>query len=128
MRKAIVHLLTVALCLLFVGVSDIAAKSKAEKAVEFAAQVKAQIAQLGAGPDAHIQVELRDKSKLNGYVSKIGDESFIVTDVKTGAVTEIPYPSVAKVKGSNASTGTWIAVGVAIVVVAVVLSYFLSNR
>lgn len=86
------------------------AKSKEEKAAEFASKVKADIDRLGVGPDARIEVRLRDKTKLKGWVSSIGEESFVIADGKTGAATEVPYPDVAKVKGNNLSTGATIAI------------------
>jgi hypothetical protein len=111
-RKTIAHVLVIALGLLFVGVPSAAAKSKAEKAAEFAAKVKAEIAKLGTGPDARIEVKLRDKTKLKGYISKVGEDSFAVTDPTTSAETNVPYPSVTKATGANMSTGAKIAIGV----------------
>lgn len=90
------------------------AKTKEEKTAELASKVKTGIAKLGVGPDASIEVKLRDKTKLKGYISQISDESFVVTDAKTGATTEVPYPNVASVTGKNLSTGAKIAIGVAI--------------
>lgn len=90
------------------------AKTKEEKAAELASKVKTGIAKLGVGPDARIEVKLRDKSKLKGYISQISDESFVVADAKTGATTEVPYPNVASVTGKNLSIGAKIAIGVGI--------------
>lgn len=90
------------------------AKSKEEKAAEFTSKVKTGIAQLGIGPEARIEVKLRDKTKLKGYVSQINADSFVIADAKTGATTEVSYPNVTSVKGSNLSTGAKIAIGVAI--------------
>lgn len=90
------------------------AKSKEEKAAEFAAKVKANIAKLSSGPDARIEVKLRDKTKLKGYVSRTGEDSFVVVDAKTGTTTEVPYPNVASVTGKNLSTGAKIAIGIGI--------------
>ncbi|MBL8188073.1 MAG: hypothetical protein JNK38_08700 [Acidobacteria bacterium] len=90
------------------------AKTKEEKAAEFTAKVKTGVAKLGVGPDARIEVKLRDKTKLKGYISQISDESFVVADAKTGTTTEVPYPNVASVTGKNLSTGAKIAIGVAI--------------
>jgi hypothetical protein len=111
-KKTIAHVLVSALALLFIGVPNVAAKSKAEKAAEFAAKVKGEIAKLGTGPDARIEVKLRDKTKLKGYVSKVGEESFAVTDLNTGAETNVPYPNVTKATGANMSTGAKIAIGI----------------
>ncbi len=90
------------------------AKSKEEKAAEFTSKVKTGIAKLGVGPEARIEVKLRDKTKLKGYVSQINADSFVIADAKTGATTEVPYPNVTSVKGNNLSTGAKIAIGVAI--------------
>lgn len=111
-RKTITHVLVIALGLLFVGAPSASAKSKAEKAAEFAAKVKAEITKLGTGPDARIEVRLRDKTKLKGYISKVGDDSFVMTDPNTSAETNVPYPSVTKATGANMSTGAKIAIGV----------------
>ncbi len=111
-RKSIAHFLVGAFFFSFIGVPSIAAKSKEEKAAEFAAKVKTEIAKLGTGPDARIEVKLRDKTKLKGYVSKVGDDSFALTDPNTGAETNVPYPSVTKATGANMPTGAKIAVGV----------------
>ena len=111
-RKSIVHVLVGSLCLLLVGVPSVSAKSKEEKAAELAAKVKTEIAKLGTGPDALIEVKLRDKTKLKGYISKVGEDSFVIADVKTGAETNVPYPAVTKATGANMSTGAKIVIGV----------------
>lgn len=100
-------------------------KSKEEKAAEFAGKVKAGITRLGVGPDARVMVKLRDKTKLNGYVSQIGDESFVVADVRTGVTTEVQYPDVARVKGNNLSTGATIAIAVGLAIGATILTLYL---
>lgn len=100
-------------------------KSKEEKTAEFAGKVKAGITRLGVGPDARVMVKLRDKTKLNGYVSQIGDESFVVADVRTGVTTEVQYPDVARVKGNNLSTGATIAIAVGLAVGATILTLYL---
>lgn len=100
-------------------------KSKEEKAAEFAGKVKAGITRLGVGPDARVEVKLRDRTKLKGYVSQIGDESFVVADVKTGLTTEVQYPDVAKVKGNNLSSGATIAIAVGLAVGATILVLYL---
>jgi hypothetical protein len=64
---------------------------------------------------------------LTGYVSEIGDNSFAVTDVKTGAITKVAYHDVAQVKGKNLSTGAKIAIGVAIIVGVAILLYIVRG-
>ena len=100
------------------------AETKAEKEAKFADKVKVNVTKLGTGTEAKIQVKLKDGTKLKGYVSQINENSFVVTDEKTGVATEIPYPNAKQVKGNNLSTGVKIAIGVAIgVVVLLIISY-----
>lgn len=113
-RKPIVHILVSALFLSFIGVPSVAAKTKEEKAAEFAAKVRREIVKLGTGKDAQISVKLRDKTKLSGYVSRVEEQSFFVTDTKTGAETEVAYPNVTKATGANMPTGAKIAIGIGI--------------
>ena len=89
------------------------AGTKAEKETKRAEKVRTQIAKLGTGKDALVRIELRDKTKLEGYVSEAGAESFVVTD-KTGKATTVAYPQVGKAKGNNLSTGAKVAIGIGI--------------
>jgi hypothetical protein len=91
------------------------AASKEEKEARFAEKVKTNILKLGIGESARVEVKLRDKTKLKGYISAANGESFTVTDSKTGTVTTVAYPQVKSVKGNNLSTGAKIAIGVGIV-------------
>jgi hypothetical protein len=58
-----------------------------EKEARLAQRVKAGVARLGVGPEARVKVKLRDKTKLAGYVSEVGDDYFVVTDPETGRAT-----------------------------------------
>jgi len=80
-----------------------------------AEKVKAGIAKLGVGEAARVKVKLQDGTKLNGYVSEVGNESFIVVNAKTGEAVTVAYPQVKQVQGNNLSTGAKIAIGVAII-------------
>ncbi len=103
------------------------AGTKEEKEARGAAKVKTNIEKLGTGKDARIQVKLKNGTKLNGYVSQIGESNFTVTDAVSGTVTEIPYSQVKQVKGNNLSTGAKIAIGVGILVVVLVVLHFATR-
>ena len=77
-----------------------------------AGEVKAGISRLGVGRGARVELELRDRRRLGGYVSEAGEDYFVVKDSRSGAVTAIAYPEVSKVKGNNLSTGAKVAIGV----------------
>lgn len=97
-RKPITHLLVSILILSFIGVPSVVAQSKEEKAAAFTVDVKKRIAKLGTGSEAKLQVKLQDKTKLKGYVSKIGDDSFALSDPKTNAETNVSYANVTQLK------------------------------
>ena len=94
-----------------------------EKDAKFAEQVKANIAQLGIGKDAKIKIQLRDGTKLKGYVSEAKDNSFILVSEDNGISKEIPYPQVQKAKGKNSKTGSRIFAVAAVIGLLVLLSY-----
>lgn len=89
------------------------AKTGAEKDARRVEKVRAQLAKLGTGKDALVRVELRDKTRLEGYVSEVGADGFVVTD-GAGVATAVPFPQVVKAKGNNLSTGAKIAIGAGI--------------
>lgn len=89
------------------------AKSSAEKEARRVEKVRTQLAKLGTGKDAVVRIELRDKTRLEGYISEAGAESFVITD-KAGKATTVAYPQVGKAKGNNLSTGAKIAIGIGI--------------
>ena len=102
------------------------ASTKEDKEARFAAKVKNEIAKLGTGTDARVEVKLRDKTKLKGYISQINENSFVVVADNTNTPTEVPYPQTKQVKGNNLSTGAKIAIGIGIgVALFFVVLYFL---
>ena len=104
------------------------ANSKEEKATRFAEKVKAGISKLGTGAEARIEVKLRDKTKLKGYVSEAGEDSFVIVNEKTGATTRVTYPQVKQVKGNNLSTAAEIALGVGIIILPIAIVILLVSQ
>ena len=112
MLKKICSVVLAALFLQTVAVPAFA-KSDAEKEAKRAEKVRTQLSKLGTGKDARVRLELRDKTKLEGYVSELGAESFVVIN-KAGVATTVAYPQVGKAKGHNLSTGAKIGIGIGI--------------
>src|SRR5436853_961781 len=112
MLKKICSVLLAAL-LLQAAAAPAFANTNPKKDAERAEKVHAQLSKLGTGRDALVRVELRDKTKLEGYVSEASADSFTVTDAK-GNATTVPYQQVKKAQGNNLSTGTKIAIGAGI--------------
>lgn len=119
-----------ALLLLQAAAAPALANTNPKREAERAEKVHTQLAKLGTGRDALVRVELRDKTKLEGYVSEANADSFTVTDVK-GKSTTVPYQDVKKAQGNNLSTGTKIAIGAGIaaaVVLIILYSMYAANE
>ena len=123
MVKKIVSLVLVGLLINLAGVKVARADSKEEKQARFAEKVKASVLKLGTGETARVKVQLRDTTKLEGYISAADGNGFTVTNPKTGTATSMTYPQVKSVKGNNFSTGAKIAIGIGIAFVVLVLIF-----
>ena len=76
------------------GARPVAAKADGDSVDE----IRTKVARLGVGEKARVEVRLRDETKVKGYVSRANDQSFAVTDAKTGATREVAYAEAAQVK------------------------------
>src|ERR1051325_6868241 len=112
MLKRICSVMLAALLLQAAAVPAFAA-TNADKEAKRAEKVRTQLSKLGTGKDSRIRVELRDKTKLEGYVSAADAESFTLT-ARDGTTTNVPYQDVKKAQGNNLSTGAKIAIGAGI--------------
>lgn len=112
-------LVAVAISLLHLGARPVFAASQDEKETRRIAKVKSDVAKRGIGEKARITVRLRDKTEVKGYVSRAGEDDFLVIDAKTSMKTPIAYRDVAHVKGKGLSTGAKIGIGVGIFVVVI---------
>jgi hypothetical protein len=128
MFKKVLTLALVGFLLSVAGVRPALAGPKEEKTARFAEKVKHGISKLGTGAEARIEVKLRDKTKLKGYVSEAGEDSFVIVDEKTGAAHTVTYPQVKQVKGNNLSTAAEIAIGVGVVLLPIVIVVLLVSQ
>jgi preprotein translocase subunit SecF len=128
MFKKVLSWVLIGFLLSVTGASSAYAGSKEEKEVRFAEKVKEGISKLGTGAEARIEVKLRDKTKLKGYVSEAGEDSFVIVDEKTGATSTVTYPQVKQVKGNNLSKGAKIAIGVGVILLPIVIALIFVSR
>ena len=89
--------------------------AKSEKA-------KHEVEKRGVGQGSRAKVKLRDGSEVKGYISKISDTSFEITD-KAGNPVNIRYSDVAKVKNPGLSRTAKIAIGAGVGAVVVLIAY-----
>jgi hypothetical protein len=124
MFKKLFSLMLVLLMINLAGVRLAHADSKEEKQARFAEKVKINVLKLGTGETARVKVKLRDKTKLEGYISAVDGEGFTVTNPKTGMATTVAYPQVKSVQGNNLSKGAKIAIGVGIAATIIFLIWW----
>jgi hypothetical protein len=91
------------------------ALTRAQTAPDFqeTAKTRAAVQKLGVGRDARVEVKLRDKTKLKGYISAAEQDSFTLIDSKTGSTQTVSYVEVDQVKRHRGgiSTRSWIIIG-----------------
>lgn len=79
---------------------------------------RASVARWGVGKDARVEIKLRDNTKLKGYISEATEDSFTVTDSRTGVSRTMSYADVTKVSkqdnGLSSLTKGIIVAGVAV--------------
>ena len=96
-KKIFTLVLTISL-LNMLCVMPVVAGSRKTKEEKQAAKVRSMVERLGTGPKARIEIKLRDKTELKGYVSEAADDHVVVTDDKTGSITSVTYAQVDKIK------------------------------
>jgi hypothetical protein len=86
-----------------------------------AAKIKAKVQKRGIGETSRVKAKLVNGSEVKGYISKIEETSFTVTDKKTGQTTTVPYGDVQKIRGPGLSKSDKILIGVGVGVAVVVI-------
>ena len=80
-----------------------------------AAKARAEVQKRGVGEKSRVRVTLRDGSELKGYISKIDDGSFSLTDPRSGRVETLSYDEVKSVKGPGLSKAAETVIGIGLV-------------
>jgi hypothetical protein len=93
-------------------------------------QIKIKIAKLGIGEKAKATITMKDGTKTKGYVSRAGDDDFVMRERKTDAATTIRYADVLKAESNrghstarNIAIGVGIGVGAFLAAIAIILTH-----
>jgi hypothetical protein len=73
-------------------------EAKISREARQAQKIKNIVFKSSVGPGNDIEVKLNDKTKINGYLSEVTDDYFVVTDPRTGAKSRFEYGQVEKVR------------------------------
>src|SRR6185369_14278254 len=79
--------------------------------------------------ETRVKVKLRTGSEVKGRITQSAENSFTLTDEKTGSKSDISYADVVNVEGRGMSKKkkTFIAIGAAVVVFAALTAYALTH-
>lgn len=110
MTKRILAIVLSGLLLSLTGFQPASAQSAQDD--QLTTKARAHVSKLSAGRNDRVEVKLRDNTTLKGRISDAGQETFTLTDAKTGAQQTIAYSEVARVKkaGGGISTRTWLTI------------------
>ena len=98
LRKVLILFIVSCFC---VHAPAIVAQSNAAQVTreaKHAKKIKNLVFKSPVGPGNDIEVKLKDKTKIKGYLSEVTDDYFVVTDPKGGATTRVEYGQVEKVR------------------------------
>src|SRR5437773_701009 len=96
-------------------------------------KAKSEVQRRGIGENSQVKVKLRgNEGEVKGYISRIDETSFQVTEQKSGRVRTINYADVDRIRGTGLSTGAKIAIaagiGAAGIVIGILASLAISGE
>jgi len=128
LRKSLVLSLIVLVLNAFGGNALLAQTQKDVQTAEAVQKVKDKISKIGTGEKSKVRVEMIDKRVVKGFVSAVDNDSFTLTDKKSGATTKIDYTQVKRLNRSGVSAGVKIAAIAVLAVPAIILISLISIR
>jgi hypothetical protein len=103
--------------------SETKPQTKEEREV---ASVKAEVQKRGIGEKSRVKIKLKNKTEVKGYISKIDETAFDVTDKHAGRATTISYADVEKVQGAGLSKGAKIGIAVGVAAAAAAILFVIA--
>ncbi len=123
MLKKSLSVALLGLTLLFTNLQLINAQTNPGNNAATVEKIKANVTKRGTGEKARVNVKMVNGTKMKGFISQAGEDSFTLTDSKTKQTSTLAYSDVAQVKGTGLSTTSKIlivvGIGVAITVVVI---------
>ena len=95
--------------------NSVAFAAQVSEGTSYIVKVKDQVQKRGIGKKSRVRATLANGIEVKGYVSKIEETSFDVTE-KTGQTVTIAYTDVQNIRGPGLSKGAKIGIGVGVAV------------
>jgi hypothetical protein len=105
------------------GTSLVFARTQTGSSAE---QVKAEVLKRGTSEKKRVRVKMLNGSKLKGYISQIGDDSFTLTNSKNKQPTIIAYRDAAKVESGGLAGGARVGIIVGAVAGATLIVLYVA--
>jgi hypothetical protein len=121
MFKRYLSTILTGLLVLSIGPTLVFAQSGAD-----AAKVKAEVTKRGVNEKKPVRVKMLDGSKIKGYISQVGDESFTLTPSKTKQPKVIAYQDVKRVEGRGLSGGARVGIIVGAAIAGTLLIIYIA--
>jgi hypothetical protein len=99
----------------FIIFNSVAFAAQITEGTSHIVKVKDQVRKRGIGEKSRVKANLANGTEVKGYVSKIEETSFDVTE-KTGHTVTIAYADVRNIRGPGLSKGAKIGIGVGVAV------------
>ena len=119
----------VAVLIFVANLQIIRAQTDAELERNRVERIKTNVYRLEDSGKTRVVVKLQNGKKLKGYITKIGEDSFDLTNYKTRQTASVAYRDVAQIKpqGDSSKAGKY-ALGIAVAAGIVVLVLTLPRR
>ena len=103
--------------------------ARAQSTLNAETKAKAEVVNRLNKKETRVKVKLRNGSEMKGRITQSSENSFTLTDEKTGNRSDIAYADVVNVEGRGMSKKkkTFIAIGAAVVVFAALTAYALTH-
>jgi len=109
--------------------STLGPTARAQSSLNAETKAKTEVVNRLNKKETRVKVKLRNGSEIKGRLTQSSENSFTLTDEKTGNRSDIAYADVVNVEGRGMSKKkkTFIAIGAAVVVFAALTAYALTH-
>jgi Tfp pilus assembly protein PilV len=128
MLKKSLSVALLGLTLLFTNLQFINAQTSTSNNAANSDAIKANVTRRGTGEKARVNVKMLNGTKMKGFISQAGEDSFTLTDSKTKQTSTLAYSDVAQVKKPGLSTTSKILIGVGVGVAVTVVIFAATFR
>jgi sRNA-binding regulator protein Hfq len=129
MFKKCLSLMFIGLLAFVANLQFINAQTSTRNDAAMVEKIKTNVTKRGTGEKARVNVKMLNGTKMKGFISQTGEDSFTLTDSKTKQTSTLAYSDIAQVKKQGLSTTSkiLIGVGVGVAVTAVVIAVGLRD-